>query len=300
MQLPPASLRAIAELARRRAGIVITDEQGYLLEARLTPVAATFGFGSLGELAAAIARHPAEALAEAVVEALTTPETSFFRDGYPFDLLRRVMLPDLLQRRAGERQLRIWSAAAATGQEAYSIGFCLEELGPAVEGWRLEVVGTDLAAGAIARAREGRYFTSRSSAGCRSSSWSAISSAPARTGGSGPGCVPGSASSATTSSTTPPGSAGSTSSSCATCSSTSTRPRAGGSSSASPPCSRRTAIWSWAGRRPRAASPSTWWPTSFSRHSSAGSDPRSDGVLHEAAPAPTTPLCPADPTPSRQ
>jgi chemotaxis protein methyltransferase CheR len=92
-----------------------------------------------------------------VVEALTTPETSFFRDGYPFDLLRRVMLPDLLHRRAADRQLRVWSAAAATGQEAYSIGFCLEELGPAVDGWRLEVLGTDLAAGAIARAREGRY-----------------------------------------------------------------------------------------------------------------------------------------------
>jgi chemotaxis protein methyltransferase CheR len=157
VQLPPDSLRAIAELARRRSGIVITDEQAYLLESRLTPVVATFGFGSLGEMAAAIARHPAEALAEAVVEALTTPETSFFRDGYPFDLLRRVMLPDLLQRRTGNRQLRIWSAAAATGQEAYSIGFCLEELGPAVEGWRLEVVGTDLAAGTIARACQGRY-----------------------------------------------------------------------------------------------------------------------------------------------
>ena len=157
MQLHADHLHAIADLARRRAGIVITDQQAYLLESRLAPVATAFDFGSLGELAAAIAQHPAETLAQAVVEALTTPETSFFRDLYPFDLLRRVMLPDLLQRRAAERRLRVWSAAAATGQEAYSIGFCLEELGPAFDGWRLEVLGTDLAAGAVARARAGRY-----------------------------------------------------------------------------------------------------------------------------------------------
>ena len=279
---------------------MITDEQAYLLEARLTPVAATFGFGSLGELAAAIARHPAEALAEAVVEALTTPETSFFRDGYPFDLLRRVMLPDLLQRRAGNGSCASGALPPPPARKPTRSASAWRSWGQPSKagGWRLSAPISPPAP-SPGRARAAT-LTSRSSAGCRSSSWSAISSAPARTGGSGPGCVPGSASSATTSSTTPPGSAGSTSSSCATCSSTSTRPRAGGSSSASPPCSRRTAIWSWAGRRPRAASPSTWWPTSFSRHSSAGSDPRSDGVLHEAAPAPTTPLCPADPTPSRQ
>lgn len=157
MQLSVSDQRAIADLARRRAGIVVTAEQAYLLESRLAPVAARLGFPSMAALAAAVARGPGEALADAVVEALTTPETSFFRDGYPFDLLRQAMLPELMRRRTSERCLRIWSAAAATGQEAYSIAFCLEELGPAIASWRIEVVGTDLAAGAIARAREGRY-----------------------------------------------------------------------------------------------------------------------------------------------
>jgi chemotaxis protein methyltransferase CheR len=84
----------------------------------LPPFITRFGFGSLGGLATAIVGRPAETLAETVVEALTTPETSFFRDGYPFDLLRRVMLPDLLHLRAADRQLRVWSAAWATSPMA--------------------------------------------------------------------------------------------------------------------------------------------------------------------------------------
>jgi chemotaxis protein methyltransferase CheR len=145
----------VAGLVRRRAGIVLTEDKSYLLETRLGPVLARFGFASLGALGAKLRALPEEALERAVVEALTTHESSFFRDGKPFEHLRAA-LPKLLAARGAGDRLRIWSAACSTGQEAYSVAMlATETLGTAAQ--RLDILATDISADVVGRAKEGSF-----------------------------------------------------------------------------------------------------------------------------------------------
>src|SRR6185437_12397635 len=98
-----------------------------------------------------------DALTAEVVEAMTTNETFFFRDKVPFDHLRQTILPDLLHARANRRSLRIWCAASSTGQEPYSIAMCLKELGPALAGWRVEILATDLSQSVLEKSKAGIF-----------------------------------------------------------------------------------------------------------------------------------------------
>jgi chemotaxis protein methyltransferase CheR len=152
-----ADLQLVAAIVQERAGIVLGVDKAYLMESRLVTVARQFGFAGLDDLALALRRAPAEPLLAAVTEALATHETSFFRDGRPFEQLASIVLPRLISARAADRSLRIWSAAASTGQEAYSIAMCLDERQPPLTGWRLSILGTDLACAAVERARQARY-----------------------------------------------------------------------------------------------------------------------------------------------
>jgi chemotaxis protein methyltransferase CheR len=88
---------------------------------------------------------------------MTIRETSFFRDLLPFRLLRDTLIPEILERRKAERRLRLWSAASATGQEAYSLAILLREFFPQLEGWDVQIVGTDISQVACEYARRGRY-----------------------------------------------------------------------------------------------------------------------------------------------
>ncbi|HEV7267100.1 MAG TPA: protein-glutamate O-methyltransferase CheR [Falsiroseomonas sp.] len=146
----------VASLVRRRAGIVLTEDKGYLLETRLGPVLTRFKLASLGVLAERLRSLPGEALERAVVEALTTHESSFFRDGRPFEHLRGV-LPKLMARKSAGERLRIWSAASSTGQEAYSVAMLANEVLGGVAAQRLEILGTDISGEVVARAREGTF-----------------------------------------------------------------------------------------------------------------------------------------------
>ncbi|MDU1664688.1 MAG: protein-glutamate O-methyltransferase CheR, partial [Bradyrhizobium sp.] len=92
-----------------------------------------------------------------VVEAMTTNETFFFRDKTPFDHFRDVIMPELLKTRAGRRSVRIWCAAGSTGQEPYSIAMCLKEMGLALNGWRVEVLATDLSQEVLEKSKTGLY-----------------------------------------------------------------------------------------------------------------------------------------------
>lgn len=146
----------IAGLVRRRAGIVLTEDKAYLLENRLTPVLARFGLASLGALGQRLRSAPSEVLERAVVEALTTHESSFFRDGKPFDHLSR-LLPRLAAGRSPGQPIRIWSAACSTGQEPYSIAMLAAEALAAHPNVRVEILATDISGEVIARAREGLF-----------------------------------------------------------------------------------------------------------------------------------------------
>jgi chemotaxis protein methyltransferase CheR len=98
-----------------------------------------------------------EALLRDITEAMTTNESSFFRDQKPFELFRTLVLPQLLESRAARRQIRIWSAACSSGQEAYSLAMLLHDEAAKVAGWRIEIIGTDLSAEMVERAKSGIY-----------------------------------------------------------------------------------------------------------------------------------------------
>ncbi len=117
----------------------------------------SFRLGSLTELADRLRRPDGEKLVRDVVEAMTTNESLFFRDDKPFAHVRAEALPRLLAKRSRDASLRIWSAAASTGQEAYSLAICMAESAAQLAGRRIEIVGTDIARQPLNRAREGLY-----------------------------------------------------------------------------------------------------------------------------------------------
>lgn len=151
-----ADFSYVSDLVRRRSAIVLETGKEYLVEARLTSLARELGIPSLAELVGRLRSGADRALADRVTEAMTTNETSFFRDIQPFDALRQHVLPDLVERRASSRKLSIWCAAASSGQEPYTIAMVLDEF-PQLAGWDIEMLATDISTEMLERARQGRY-----------------------------------------------------------------------------------------------------------------------------------------------
>ncbi len=146
----------LRKFLKERSGLDLSADKQYLVESRLQPLARKAGLGDIPSLVQKIKNGDGK-LATDVVEAMTTNETFFFRDKIPFDHLRDTILPALMQSRAARKSLRIWSAAASTGQEAYSIAMCLKEQGTALAGWRIEIVATDLAQEVLEKSKAGIY-----------------------------------------------------------------------------------------------------------------------------------------------
>jgi chemotaxis protein methyltransferase CheR len=141
---------------RDTAGIVLEPDKEYLVQARLNPLARLEGCDSVGELIGRL-HQPGGTLRQRVTEAMTTNETQFFRDGHPFECLRQVVLPKLIARRGKERTLNIWCAAAATGQEPYSLAMLLHDYFPQLSGWACNFLASDFSAQVIAQAQRGTY-----------------------------------------------------------------------------------------------------------------------------------------------
>lgn len=133
------------------------DDKAYLIESRLSSLAQRDGFGDLDRLLAKLREANSAVLQSRVVEALTTNETLFFRDGHPFEALQQKIIPDLLARHRTDRRLRIWSAASSTGQEAYSVAMLMQESVPQIETWNIEILATDISTGALEKARQAVY-----------------------------------------------------------------------------------------------------------------------------------------------
>lgn len=140
-----------------RAGIFLTPEKVYLLNTRLTPLCRTLGFNSLEDYTRHLKTAADKAALSQMIEAMTTNETSFFRDMRPFQHLKDTILPDLMARRGDMRRLRLWSAACSTGQEAYSIAMVVNEKMPADTGWKVDIIGTDIAENVLTQAAAGIY-----------------------------------------------------------------------------------------------------------------------------------------------
>jgi len=154
--MAPDDFSFLAQMVRRRAGLVLTAQKTGLIESRLSTVMRRFGFRSVDAMVKEL-RHGRETLARAVTETLTTNESSFFRDRPTFEAFRDQLLPRLIESRSESRRLRIWSAACAAGQEPYSIAMLLDDLKLQAQGWSIDLIATDLSAEMIARAEEGVY-----------------------------------------------------------------------------------------------------------------------------------------------
>jgi chemotaxis protein methyltransferase CheR len=155
--MTPHDYEYLCRLLKTRSGLVLSSEKHYLVESRLLPVARRAGLINLSGLVAKLRSSDCEPLIVEVVEAMTTNESFFFRDKIPFDHFRETIVPALLTARAASRRIRIWCAAAATGQEPYSLAIALKEMGKDLRGWRIEIVATDLSTEVLEKAKSGIY-----------------------------------------------------------------------------------------------------------------------------------------------
>lgn len=144
-------------LLRQRSGLVLTKDKAYLLESRLMPVARKWNLKDLDDLATHIRAKKDESVLKDVTEAMTTNESSFFRDQKPFDQFKAVVLPHLLATRGAKKTIRVWSAACSSGQEPYTLVMLLLEEGAKLAGWKFEIIATDLSSEMVAKAKAGVY-----------------------------------------------------------------------------------------------------------------------------------------------
>ncbi|MGE0629706.1 MAG: protein-glutamate O-methyltransferase CheR [Hyphomicrobiaceae bacterium] len=155
--MTPLDYDFLCKLLKSRSGLMLSADKQYLVESRLLPIARKAGIASLSELVHKLKGANAEPLTVEVVEAMTTNESFFFRDKIPFDAFRDTMLPALIAARASQRRIRIWCAAASSGQEPYSLAMILKEMAPRIAGYRIEIVATDISTEILEKARSGLY-----------------------------------------------------------------------------------------------------------------------------------------------
>jgi len=152
--LDQPSFAYVCKLVRDHSAIALEPSKGYLVESRLAPIVARRGLASIRDLVAQLRDKPYGEVHAEVVEAMTTNETSFFRDLHPFDVLKSVVLPELIAARAAQRTLSIWSAACSSGQEPDTIAMLLLEV---LRDWKVEILATDLSREMLDKARKGEY-----------------------------------------------------------------------------------------------------------------------------------------------
>jgi chemotaxis protein methyltransferase CheR len=153
----PFEYEFLRKLLKDRSGLVLSSDKQYLLESRLLPIVRQLDLGSIGGLVAKLRAPGAEALTVQVVEAMTTNETFFYRDKIPFDNFSEAVMPALIAARGSQRRIRVWCAAASSGQEPYSLAMCLKEMAAKLAGWRVDIVATDISRDVLEKANAGIY-----------------------------------------------------------------------------------------------------------------------------------------------
>ena len=156
-ELSPYYFDLLAQFLKKESGIILKPEKSYSLRSKLQPLARSWGYEGLDDLVMHVyrERHNPEVV-DAILNALTIKETSFFRDQRPFDVLERRIIPELAEKR-GNRELKLWSAACSTGQETVSMAIALREALPPERADRCLVVGTDVSDDAIHRSKQAIY-----------------------------------------------------------------------------------------------------------------------------------------------
>jgi chemotaxis protein methyltransferase CheR len=155
MTISTSAFTFVRELVRAESAIVLEPGKEYLVESRLVPLARAAGHPDVDAYVAELSTRRTPAALKQVVEALTTNETSWFRDTDPYTALRETIFPELARNRP-RKQLRVWAAACSSGQEPYSIVMTALDT-PVLAGWRIDVTATDLSEEMLDRGRKGEY-----------------------------------------------------------------------------------------------------------------------------------------------
>jgi len=156
VKIDSENYKFLQEYVYRESGIVLDGDKLYLFEARLTPIMRQRQLSSLNDLCALLQADGDAPLKRQVVEAMATHETSFFRDPAQYDALRTVVLPELIEQRRDTKRMTFWSAAASSGQEAYSLAIMLLEMG--LRDWNIQILATDFSTQVLERARTGKFL----------------------------------------------------------------------------------------------------------------------------------------------
>ncbi len=154
--MTPADFEYFVKFLRERSGISLEASKQYLIDTRMAPILKEMKLADLGALVAGLKAGKKD-LSERVVEAMTTNETSFFRDVAPFDAFKQHILPTLIEKHERDRKIQIWSAASSSGQEPYSLAILIREHFPQLASWNVGILATDLSAEMVAKTEKGEY-----------------------------------------------------------------------------------------------------------------------------------------------
>lgn len=157
MSLSETDFDYVRTLVKERSAIVLEPSKTYLVDSRLTPIVRKMNLGSISDLVARMRSERFGEVHRSVIEAMTTNETSFFRDVHPFEAFRIKIVPELMAARASERALTIWCGACSSGQEPYTIAMLLRDSFPELGNWRVQILATDLSTEILDRAKRGVF-----------------------------------------------------------------------------------------------------------------------------------------------
>ncbi len=144
-------------LLKESSGLVLTQDKSYLIESRLNPIAKKWGYSDINAMTVVLRGVPPKDLIKDIIEAMTTNETSFFRDQRPFEIFKDTVLPYFKNKSGASKRLRIWCAASSSGQEPYSLAMTIKEEAANMPGWSFDITATDISHEILEQAREGVY-----------------------------------------------------------------------------------------------------------------------------------------------
>lgn len=157
MALTATDFDYIRKMIYEQSAIVLEPGKEYLVEARLQPLAQREGLATIQDLVIKMRADKFNGLQQKVVDAMTTNETSFFRDVHPFEVFKKVVIPDIMTKRANTKELNIWCGASSSGQEPYTLAMVLRDAFPSLLNWKITFIASDISQQMLTRSRNGMY-----------------------------------------------------------------------------------------------------------------------------------------------
>lgn len=157
MTISANDFQYISKLVQDLSAIVLEPGKEYLVESRIQPLAKKEGLDSIEDLVKQLRTAPQNGLRTKVVDAMTTNETSFFRDIHPFETLKKFVLPDLIKKREAAKELNIWCGASSSGQEPYTLAMVIRENFPQLQSWKIKYISSDISHEMLDRCKKGVF-----------------------------------------------------------------------------------------------------------------------------------------------